>query len=63
MYKKFWSEHLKGRDHSEDLGVDGKIILEWILGKRWENVDWIHVALDRVQWRAIVKKIMKLRVP
>jgi hypothetical protein len=25
-------ENLKGRDHSEDLRVDGKIILEWILG-------------------------------
>jgi hypothetical protein len=23
---------LKGRDHSENLGVDGKITLEWILG-------------------------------
>jgi hypothetical protein len=23
----------KRRDHSEDLGVDGRIILEWILGK------------------------------
>jgi hypothetical protein len=23
----------KGKNHSEDLGVDGKIILEWILGK------------------------------
>jgi hypothetical protein len=23
----------KGRDHSEDLRNDGKIILEWILGK------------------------------
>jgi hypothetical protein len=21
---KFWSENLKGKDHSEDLGVDGK---------------------------------------
>jgi hypothetical protein len=29
---QFWLENLKGRDHSEDLGVDGKI-LEWILGK------------------------------
>jgi hypothetical protein len=27
------SEKLKGRDHTEDLGVDGKIILEWILAK------------------------------
>jgi hypothetical protein len=24
--------YLKGGDHLEDLGVDGKIILEWILG-------------------------------
>jgi len=23
----------KGRDHAEDLGIDGKIILNWILGK------------------------------
>jgi hypothetical protein len=29
MHTKFWSETLKGRDHSED--IDGKIILEWIL--------------------------------
>jgi hypothetical protein len=33
MYTKFLSENLKGRDRSEDLGVDEKIILEWILGK------------------------------
>jgi len=30
---------MKGRDHAKDLGVDGKIILEWILekqgGKMW----------------------------
>jgi hypothetical protein len=25
--------NLEGRDHSEDLGVYGKIILKWILGK------------------------------
>jgi hypothetical protein len=23
----------EGRDHSKDLGIDEKIILEWILGK------------------------------
>jgi len=33
VYKIFWSENLKGRDHSEDLGTDYKIILEWILWK------------------------------
>jgi hypothetical protein len=31
--KKNWLENLKGRDHSKDLGVDVRIILEWILGK------------------------------
>jgi hypothetical protein len=33
MHTIFWFENLKGRDHLEDLGMDGKIILEWILGK------------------------------
>jgi hypothetical protein len=27
----FLSENLKGRDYSDDLDVDGRIILEWIL--------------------------------
>jgi hypothetical protein len=40
-----WSENLKGRDHSEDLGVDGRIILKWIWG--WRDVDWMHLAQDR----------------
>jgi hypothetical protein len=31
MHTKFWSENLKGRDHMEDLGVDGNTILELIL--------------------------------
>jgi hypothetical protein len=30
---KISSESLKRTDHSEDQGVDGRIILEWILGK------------------------------
>jgi hypothetical protein len=38
---KVWLENLKGKDHMEDLGVDGHIILELILEKL---VGWIHVA-------------------
>jgi hypothetical protein len=26
MYAKFWTENLKGRDHSEELNVDGMIL-------------------------------------
>jgi hypothetical protein len=33
MFSRFWSENLKGSDHVKDLGVDGKIIIEWTLGK------------------------------
>jgi hypothetical protein len=28
IYKNYWSEKQEGRHHSEDLGIDGKIILE-----------------------------------
>jgi hypothetical protein len=28
----------------------------------WEGVDWKHLAQDRDQWRAVVNKIMNLRV-
>jgi len=28
----------------------------------WENVDWIHLAQDRDQWRAVVNRGMNLRV-
>jgi len=34
VYTRFWLENLKGRDHLEDLGVDGRIILGWILRKK-----------------------------
>jgi hypothetical protein len=33
MHTIFWLENLKGKDHFEDLGIDGKTKLEWILGK------------------------------
>jgi hypothetical protein len=29
----------------------------------WDGVDWIDVAQDRNQWRALVKTVMNLRVP
>jgi len=45
---KFCFEDLKGRDHLKDLGVVGKIILEWVLGKLggkgWTGFIWLRTG-------------------
>jgi hypothetical protein len=38
MLTKCWSENFKGRDHSEELSVAGRIASEWILGKQCGKV-------------------------
>jgi hypothetical protein len=47
----------------EDPGIDGRIILKWILERLGGGADWIDLALDRDRWRALVYKVMNLRVP
>jgi hypothetical protein len=34
--------NLNEKDHSENLGVDGKIVLEWILRKVWVGFIWLR---------------------
>jgi hypothetical protein len=29
----------------------------------WDGMDWINLAQDRDQWRALVNMVMTLRVP
>jgi hypothetical protein len=45
---RFWSEYLKGRGCLEVIGVEGKIILEWILGKYggkfWTEWIWLMIG-------------------
>jgi len=46
-YTGFWWENLKQRDHLGDSGVDGRIILRWILRKRDVEV-WTESSLLRI---------------
>jgi len=29
----------------------------------WKDVDWMHMAQDKYQWRGLVNTVMNLRVP
>jgi hypothetical protein len=49
---------MKGSDHLEDLAVDGKVILEWILVKYGEGV-WTGFIWLR-GGRALVNTVMSL---
>jgi hypothetical protein len=50
--------NLKGIDNTEYLGIDGRVILEWILGK---CSGMAHLAQSRDQWRALVNTVMNFR--
>jgi hypothetical protein len=48
MHTQFWSEILKERDNLEDIGIDRKIILEWIFEKWsekvWTGCIWLRIG-------------------
>jgi hypothetical protein len=47
MRTRFWSAILNGRNQSEDLSVDGRLILDWILhtygGKVLIGFIWLRI--------------------
>jgi hypothetical protein len=59
---KLWSESMEGRDHLEDLGVDGRIVFKQMFGKEDGRV-WIDLDGNRNWLQAVVNMVMNLRVP
>jgi len=55
-----WGDMWK-RDHLEDLGVDGKIILKWVLQQWKRGMDWIVLDHNRNMWKALLNAVVILR--
>jgi hypothetical protein len=49
----------------ENVGVDGRIIIEKLqfYRKRFECVDWIHLAHYTNHWQILVNMLMKFGIP
>jgi hypothetical protein len=57
VYRVLVGKH-EGEDRLEDQGVDGRMRSKWTLEGLAGGVQWIHLAQDTDQWRALVNAVM-----
>ena len=50
------------RDVTRGVGLDHVCHYNGSSRNRLEGVEWIHMAVDRDKWRAVVNTVMNLRV-
>jgi hypothetical protein len=60
-------QNLRGRPEGEESNKRRKRkrknnIKMYLKDSSW-NVDWVHLVLDKIQWRVLVKKVMNFHVP
>ena len=53
----------EGKNHLEDAGVDGRIMLKWIFRKWDGGMVWIDLAQNEDRWRDLVNVVMNRRDP
>ena len=61
----FWLVNVKERDHLEDLGADGKIIIMMSIFQKccWRVFTLINLALDRPTDWPFLNTVMNILVP
>jgi hypothetical protein len=60
MHIGYWWEIQNERDHWEDQDIS-----RWTIDLRairWDGMDWIDLAQNTDQWRALVNTVMNLRI-
>jgi hypothetical protein len=54
-------ERERQREHLEDAGVNGTIILKGIFTKTVGGTDWIYLPQDRDRWRDLVNVVKTVK--
>jgi hypothetical protein len=61
MHANVWWGNVKERDSMENLCVDGRVRVELVL-KIWNSWKWAGFICPQDKWRAVMEKVMNIRV-